>query len=106
MAKTITITYEAQKFTLEFTRNSVKALDKKGFDISKISSTPLTTITELFSGAFIAHHATLKEEYKEQIYSQLKDKSKLLEVLAEMYNETITTLFEDPDAGNASWETN
>lgn len=105
MSKTITFNYKDQQFVLEFTRNSVKKLENKGFDIGKVSSAPLTTITELFSGAFVVHHPMLREEYKEEIYGQLKNKAALIEKLVEMYNETLNSLLDDSDEGNVSWET-
>ena len=43
----------------------------------------------------------------EEIYSKLGDKHNLIEKLAEMYNEPISTLLEEPEEGkNLEWTPN
>lgn len=61
----------------------------------------------LFAGAFIANHKKTKQETIDEMYRSLPDKEGLLTTLITMYNETASTLFDDPDEddeGNASWK--
>ena len=51
MAKTINFTFEGTDYTLEYTRASVAALEKQGFNIGDISDKPLTTLPALFAKA-------------------------------------------------------
>jgi len=104
MAKTITVNFEGNEYTLEFTRKTIELMEKQGFDISAISSKPMTMIPSLFKGAFLAHHRFVKDEVVDKILGQMKDKMALLEKLAEMYNEPMETLLADNDSeGNAEW---
>lgn len=108
MAKTITITYEGQKYTLEYTRGSVATMERRGFNVNKISEAPMSTLPALFEGAFIAHHSRLNKNYIDKIFDSIPKKEELIGVLAEMYNEPLMAMFDEPEdaEGNASWEVN
>lgn len=107
MAKQITFTYGGKEYTLEYTRKSVEQMERQGFVASDVNTRPMSTLPALFAGAFLAHHRFLKQELIEEIYSKMPDKGDLIGKLAEMYNEPIQALTEDPadDAGNVKWET-
>lgn len=107
MAKTLTIKYNDSKYTLEFTRKSIEILEKRGFKITDIQEKPVSTLPMLFAGAFIAHHKFAKPEVIEEIFSKLKNKEELLGKLAEMYNEPILAMMDEPEEseGNLDWET-
>ena len=106
MAKTMTITYNGEAYTLEFTRRSVERMEQSGFNVAEIRTKPVSTLPTLFAGAFIAHHRGLKPQIIDEIFESLPDKELLLQKLSEMYAEPIESLFSEPesDAGNASWE--
>lgn len=108
MAKTLTIKYNDSEYTLEFTRKSIEILEKRGFKITDIQDKPVSTLPMLFAGAFIAHHKFAKPEVIEEIFSKLKNKEELLGKLAEMYNEPILAMMDEPEEseGNLDWETN
>lgn len=108
MAKTLTIKYNDSEYTLEFTRKSIEILEKRGFKITDIQDKPVSTLPMLFAGAFIAHHKFAKPEVIEEIFSKLKNKEELLDKLAEMYNEPILAMMDEPEEseGNLDWETN
>lgn len=108
MAKTINIPYEDRNYTLEFTRNSVKALEERGFVISDIGDKPMTTLPALFAGAFRAHHPWVKQEVVEAIFDRITNREQLFRKLAEMYNETVETLMAEPEdaEGNLTWDAN
>lgn len=108
MAKTINFNFEGEDYILEFTRSSVATLEKQGFNISDISDKPLTTLPALFAGAFLAHHRFAKRDVIDRIYDKMTNKMDLVMRLAEMYNEPIEALVDEPEEseGNLTWGTN
>ena len=105
MAKQLHFTYDGKDYTLEFTRRTVAEIEKKGFIASDITEKPMTTLPALFAGAFLAHHRFVKSDIIDNIYSKLTKKEDLIGKLAEMYNEPILTLVEEPEEaeGNLDW---
>lgn len=105
MAKTITFNFEGTDYTLEYTRATVATLEKQGFNISEISEKPLTTLPALFAGAFLAHHRFVKRDVIDRIYDKMTNKMDLVMRLAEMYNEPIEALVDEPEEseGNLTW---
>lgn len=105
MAKQLTFTYDGKDYTLEFTRRTVEEMEKRGFIASDITDKPMTTLPALFAGAFLAHHRFVKEDIINDIYSKLTKKEDLIGKLAEMYNEPILALVEEPEKaeGNLDW---
>ena len=105
MAKQLIFAFEDKEYTLEFTRRTVAEMEKKGFVASDITDKPMTTLPALFAGAFLAHHRFVKEDVIDNIYSKLTKKEDLIGKLAEMYNEPIMALVEEPeeDEGNVNW---
>mgnify|MGYP003207719113 FL=1 len=107
MAKTIGFTYEGKDYTLEFTRRTIKQMEDEGFVAKNIDDRPMTLLPALFAGAFKAHHRFVKQDVIEEIYANMPNKDKLIEKLAEMYNEPILALMEEPEdsAKNVDWMT-
>ena len=105
MAKQLKFTFEGKEYVLEFTRRTVTEMEKKGFIASDITEKPMTTLPALFAGAFLAHHRFVKEDIISEIYSKLTKKEDLIGKLAEMYNEPILALVEEPEKaeGNLDW---
>ncbi len=105
MAKTITFKYEDKEYTLEFTRKSIEKMEKMGFKISELEVKPVSTLPQLFNGAFLVHHPFIKRELTDEIFSKMTNKEELLVKLAEMYSEPIVSLMVDPEVneGNVSW---
>lgn len=108
MAKTISFEYEGNKYVLEYTRASVMTMERQGFNIKDIEDKPISTLPSLFQGAFIAHHPGTKKTTIDAIYSKLANKMDLVLKLAEMYNEPIEALIDDPEdkEGKLEWGTN
>lgn len=104
MSKVLTIAHRGEKFTLEFTRRSVKTMEESGFVAAEVKDRPMLLL-DLFAGAFLANHRNVKRQKIEQIYDSCRGKDALLEKLVEMYNEPIAALMDDPeeDEGNATW---
>lgn len=105
MAKQLRFTYEGKEYVLEFTRRSVEIMEKKGFVASDIETKPVTVLPALFAGAFLANHKYEKPEVIEKIYSKMTNKQELIGKLAEMYNEPIMALVDEPteSEGNLDW---
>jgi len=106
MGKQINFEYKGNDYTLEFTRKSIEIMERQGFAATDITEKPMTTLPSLFAGAFIAHHRYAKKEIIDEIFSKMTNKQELISKLAEMYNEPILALVEEPEEseGNVSWE--
>ena len=107
MSKQLTFEYKDKEYCLEFTRKSVEIMEKKGFVATDITTKPMTTLPALFAGAFLANHRFVKPELIEEIYAKMTDRNALIEKLADMYNEPIMALVEEPEEaeGNVNWTT-
>lgn len=108
-SKKIKIKWEDKDITLEFTRRTVEQLERAGFRIDELGSAPVTQVTMLVHGAFLANHRKTKTETIEKIFSMIPNKENFIAKLAEMYNETRDTLLEEPeedDEKNVNWEAN
>lgn len=107
MAKTINFTYEGKDYTLEFTRRTIRQMEDEGFVARNIDDRPMTLLPALFAGAFKANHRFVKQDTIDAIYANMPNKDKLIEKLAEMYNEPILSLMEEPEdtAKNVDWMT-
>ena len=108
MAKTITLDVEGTKYTLEYTRDSAKTIEKQGFTPAGLNETPNITVPLLVHGAFLAHHRLTSNTAIDRIYASICKKDEFVIKLAEMYSDVTSTLFDDPDesAGNPNWEAN
>lgn len=108
MGKQLNFEYKSKEYTLEYTRESVKQMEREGFVASDIMTKPMLTLPKLFAGAFKAHHRyDTKQKQIDEIFELFKNKQALVEKLAEMYSEPIETLMDDVDEGNAiAWEAN
>lgn len=105
MAKQLKFTYNDKEYTLEFTRRTVTQMEKQGFIAAEVENKPMSTLPALFAGAFLAHHRFEKKETIDAIFKKLMNKEELIGKLAEMYNEPIMALVEEPEEneGNVSW---
>lgn len=113
MSKVLTFEYEGKPYTLEFTRETVKQLERQGLVADEIASKPNLYIPELFAGAFLAHHRfTAKRKLIDEIYSHMTNKAELIAKLIEMYRQPLAELLgTDDDAddgaeGNVTWTGN
>lgn len=109
MAKQLTFEHKGKTYTLEYTRESIKQMEREGFIASNIATKPMTTLPQLFVGAFKANHRfDVKQKQIEEMFGLFKNKSALVEKLAEMYSDPMETLMDDEvDEGNAiEWDAN
>ncbi len=109
MATKITVNYKKIDYILEFSRNAVKQMEQQGFVLDQIGDKPMTMIPMLVYGAFMKHNKGIKRSLVDEIYEHLTDKvgdgeNGFINVLLEMYAETVTTLTDNNsvDEGNAA----
>ncbi len=103
---TIKVGYKGKTYELGFTRNTIVAMERQGFEIDKISSMPMTMLPMFWQGAFAAYNKNIKRSLMDEIYDNIRDKQGLIAALCEMYAEAINALTDEPeeDKGNATWE--
>ena len=110
MGKQLKFEHKNKEYTLEYTRESVKQMEREGFVAGDIVTKPMLTLPKLFAGAFRAHHKyDTKQKQIDEMFELFKNKQALVEKLAEMYAEPMETLMDDESVaeGNAiAWEAN
>ena len=109
MAKTITLEYEGNTYTLEFTRNSMKELLDRGFTLEGLSGEKaVIMIPMLFEASFFAHHRYTKPNEIQKIYEAIPDKAGFLDALSQIFSAPYEDLMAAPkeSAGNAKWGAN
>lgn len=105
MAKQLRFKYDGKEYILEFTRKTVTDMERRGFVASDVETKPMTTLPAMFAGAFLAHHRFIKQETVDAIFEKMTNREDLLSKLAEMYNEPLLTLVQEPEEseGNVEW---
>lgn len=106
MAKNIKLNYLGNEYTLQFTRKSIEIMERQGFKAEDLTEKPMLTVPFMFAGAFLANHRYLKREIIDEIFSNITNKQELIGKLAELYNEPLTALMDDPEESekNVEWE--
>ena len=102
----IKITHNGESYVLEYDRYTIKLLEKSGFNYNEFLEKPMTNIELAFTAAFIKNHPNTKQSVIDEIYSESKDKAKLIAVITKMINDFYDSLLADPedDSGNTTWE--
>ena len=105
MSKQLNFKYNGIEYTLEFTRKSVEQMEREGFVADDIRTKPMSMLPTLFAGAFKAHHRYVKSDVIDEIFSKMTNKADLIGKLAEMYNEPIMALIDEPaeSSENLTW---
>ena len=81
------------EFTLEFTRESVKFAEARGFKINDVADYPMTKIPELWFYAFRAHHKNIARAKTDALLEGLCGiPDGLLERLGELYAAPFSAL--------------
>lgn len=104
---TLDFEYNGKDYSLAYTIEVVKRLDRSGL-LAEIANgqRPLTMTEDLFKAAFEANHSTISNRIRESIFSELEESSEdgsLLECLMEMINEVREEM---SPKGNAKWKMN
>ena len=106
MAKQITLTHEGKTYILEYTRKSIAQMERSGFRIDDITEKPISALPTLFAGAFLANSYYTKRSVINDIFDNIVNKSELIGKLAELYNEPLSSMLEEPEENekNVGWE--
>ena len=106
MSKKIEFSYEGKDYTLEYNRKAVEFMERQGFVISELASKPMSMLPMAFEGLFFKNHKNIQGKVIDEIYDKFKDKQALIQTIAEMLNETYSTLQDDPEEneGNIDWK--
>lgn len=104
---TLDFEYNGKEYSLAYTIDVVKRLDRAGL-LAEIANgnRPLTMTEDLFKAAFEANHSNVPNRIRENILLELKDANEdgsLLEILLEMINEVYESL---RPKGNVQWRVN
>lgn len=110
MSTKITVTYQENDYVLEYTRATAKQIEDNGFILDQLTDKPATMIPLLVYGAFAKHNRGIKRALVDEIYKNIvgkigkDDEEGFINVLAEMYAETVSTLTDENtvDEGNAA----
>ena len=102
----ITFEHKGTNYTLEYTRDAIKQMERSGFSLENAASQPITSLLVLFKGAFIAHHPRTSQATIDEIWDNLGNKDGLFEALATLYNEPIEALMKEPedDSKKIKWK--
>ena len=105
-AKIINLSHNGKTYTLEFNRSSIRQMERQGFKVNESDGMPMSTVMNLFAGAFIMHHRTIDPKTIDEIYDSIPKKEDFLEKLSEMYSDPMLALVSDPeeDEVNVKWE--
>lgn len=95
----IVFEHKGTQYTLEFSRDSVKQLERSGFNYEEAGAKPITTLMTLFKGSFLMHHPRVSQATIDEIWESLGDKDGLFDALAGLYSEPIESLMKEPDEG-------
>lgn len=109
MSKQINLEYEGKTYTLEFTRESIKQMEREGFLLEDVARKPMLTLPLFFAGAFKAHHKyDAKPKKIEEIFEKIDDKSALFSKLLDMYQYPMEEMIDNENnEGNAiAWDAN
>lgn len=99
----MTVTYNGKRYQVGYTRAAAQDAENAGFDVNKISSKPNVMIPLLVYYAFRTHNRKIKRQLVEEIYDQIPNREDFVSALVEQYADTVNTLMEDSDEGNAAW---
>lgn len=97
MSTQINFSYGGKDYCLEYTKRTVKQMEDRGFVVARFLDAPMSTLPELFAGAFLANHKFTDRKVIDEIYGLMKDKKALIGTLTTMYNEPIEALMSDGD---------
>lgn len=103
---TITFTYNDTKYTLEYTKETVMALERRGYKAEEIGDLPMSNLVPLYECAFLAHHPMVTSAVTDEIYKLVPNKVEFMRKLAEMANEQYKFLSDEPEEnaeGNLVW---
>lgn len=107
MSKNIKFKYKNKEYVLEYNRESIKLMEKQGFDLDSFTKQPMTMVELAFEGSFIKNHSKTTKAEVEEIFGLFSNKKALINQLIVMIQEAYYTLWEDNEedaSKNIKWE--
>ena len=106
MSKKIEFSYNGTDYTLEYNRKAVEFIERQGFVISELAEKPMLMLPMAFEGLFFKNHKNIKKSEVEEIFDKFKDKEALISTIADMLEETYSSLQDEPkdDEKNIEWK--
>ncbi len=106
MSKKIEFKYEGKEYVLEYNRKAVEFMERQGFVISELATKPMLMLPMAFEGLFFKNHKNIQKSQVDKIYDKFENKQALIQTIAEMLNETYSSLQDDPEdnEGNIDWK--
>lgn len=103
---TLEFEFRGKEYSLWFTIDALKKLEKNGFSFADIDSRILTAPEELFAAAFDAKHPETPYKTRSEIYREFSEESEtgdisLAEILIQMLNECVEDM---KPRGNIRWK--
>lgn len=95
MSKKIKFKYNNKDYVLEYNRQSIKIMEKQGFDIDSFMKQPMTMVEIAFEGSFLMNHSNITKAEVQEIYDLFTNKTNLINQLIVMIQETYSSLFEE-----------
>ena len=90
-------------YTLEFSRDSVKFAEQRGFRLQDVDSFPMTKLPEFFWYAFRMHHPSVSLGQAEKLFERMGGMSEALgKRLGELWTVPYEALNPDGNEGNAT----
>ncbi len=106
MSKKIEFNYNGKDYVLEYNRKAIEFIEGQGFIVSELATKPMLMLPMAFEGLFFKNHKNIRKSEINEIYDKFKNKETLISTIAEMLNETYSSLQDDPEdnEGNIDWK--
>ncbi len=103
MEKTLNFTVDGKAYNLTFTRSTVMATERMGFNVAEVRTKPINSLVLLWRGAFLANHDTLTVKEVDELLTKVQTKG-LLDALIDLYKAPIESLMGEGNEKNlAAW---
>lgn len=104
--KKIQFSVDGVDYTLFYTVQSIRKMERDGFDFAEMDKNIANLGYDLFNGAFIANHPHIPPKERDRLYDRLvaenDDGQNLIGCLAEMAGDELEFIINKPQ-GNVKW---
>lgn len=104
--KKIQFSVDGVDYTLMYTVESIRKMERDGFDFASMDKNIANLGYDLFSGAFNAKHSYVPQKERDRLYellvSENEDGQNLIGCLAEMVGDELDFIINKPQ-GNVKW---
>lgn len=103
MSKTIEFEANGKAYVLELNAQTLKNLERGGFNFSNLSSRVLTGAEDLFMASFTMHHASTPMSKRKELYGMLAGQAGETTLADAMFNMAAEALENMAPSGNVQW---